>query len=122
LFQKYECLRSFSNRRLDNKFNIFEGISRNWFFMGINFITICGQVLIVNIGSSALSTVRLDAKQWAISILLGALSLPIAVLIRLIPDDFIRRFLPTKHIPQRTTPRDERFELPARSSSFPYLE
>jgi hypothetical protein len=57
-----------NNRRLDNKFNIFEGISRNWFFIGVNIITICGQVIIVFVGSSALSTVRLDRTQWAISV------------------------------------------------------
>jgi Ca2+-transporting ATPase len=52
-------------------------------------------VIIVFVGSSALSTMRLDGRQWAISILLGALSLPIAILIRLIPDDFIRGLLPS---------------------------
>jgi Ca2+-transporting ATPase len=103
-----------NNRRLDNKLNIFEGISRNWFFIGINIITILGQVLIVFLGSSALSTVRLDSTQWAISLFLGALSLPIAVLIRLIPDDFIRKLLPTRLLKRPTTydtiPSDDRFE------------
>lgn len=47
--------------------------------------------MIVSFGTSALSTVSLDSTQWAISLLLGALSLPIAMLIRLIPDDFIRK-------------------------------
>jgi Ca2+-transporting ATPase len=51
--------------------------------------------MIVFIGSSALSTVRLDSTQWGISLLLGALSLPIAMLIRLIPDDFIRKLCPS---------------------------
>jgi Ca2+-transporting ATPase len=74
--------------------NVFEGICQNWFFIGINIVTICGQVIIVSVGSSALSTVRLDGKQWAISLALGATSLPVAVLIRLIPDDFIRKLLP----------------------------
>jgi Ca2+-transporting ATPase len=107
---------TFSNRRLDNKFNIFEGITRNWFFIGINIITICGQVIIVFVGSSALSTVRLDSTQWGISLLLGALSLPIAMLIRLIPDDFIRKLYPTNILGKSQAPppprafRDNRFE------------
>ena len=88
-------LHLFSNRRLDNKFNIFEGIHRNWFFIGINLITISGQVLILCLGGSAMSTIPLDAKQWGISIMLGAISLPVAVLIRLIPNDFIRKFIPS---------------------------
>jgi P-type Ca2+ transporter type 2C len=83
--------------------NVFEGISRNWFFIGINIVTICGQVIIVSVGSSALSTVRLDMKQWGISLFLGALSLPIAVVIRLIPNDFIRKFLPRSWVESQTT-------------------
>jgi P-type Ca2+ transporter type 2C len=82
-----------SNRRLDNKLNIFEGIQRNWFFIGINVVTICGQVMIVSAGSTALSTIRLSGAQWVISLVLGGLSLPIGVLIRLIPDDYIRNLI-----------------------------
>jgi P-type Ca2+ transporter type 2C len=74
---------------------VFEGIHRNWFFIGINLITISGQVLILFLGGSALSTMPLDAKQWGISIMLGAISLPVAVLIRLIPNDFIQKFIPS---------------------------
>lgn len=102
-----------SNRRLDEKINVFEGIRRNMFFIGINLITIGGQVIIVNFGGSALSTIRLDSTQWAISILLGAFSLPIAVLIRLIPNSFIENFLPANDDNQRLRIRisdDERFE------------
>jgi Ca2+-transporting ATPase len=51
-------------------------------------------VLILFLGGSALSTIPLNGKQWGISILLGAISLPVAVLLRLIPNDFIRKFLP----------------------------
>ena len=53
---------------------------------------------------------RLDGKQWGISLLLGALSLPIAMLIRLVPDDFVRGLLPSslgKHqTPQIEVSRD----------------
>lgn len=112
--QKYTGLYLLSNRRLDNKFNIFEGIGRNWFFIGINIITICGQVIIVFLGSSALSTVRLDSTQCGISLLIGVLSLPIAVLIRLIPDDFIRKLWPntlSKNLaPLPRASQDDRFE------------
>ncbi|RFU24941.1 hypothetical protein B7463_g11402, partial [Scytalidium lignicola] len=113
-FQRYPGLYLASNRRLDNKFNAFEGIRRNWFFIGINLITISGQVIIVFAGSSALSTVRLSGTQWGISLILGAISLPVAVLIRLIPDDLIGKFVPHPHdhsqFPQIGVPSDERFE------------
>ena len=82
-----------SNRRLDNKFNIFEGIHRNYFFIGINIIMIGGQLLMVFFGGEALSTEPLNATQWAISLGLGALSLVVAVIVRLIPDELIRKFI-----------------------------
>jgi P-type Ca2+ transporter type 2C len=85
---------SSSNRRLDNGFDIFEGVQRNPFFIGINLIMIGGQIMIIFIGGRAFSVRRLNGAQWAYSIILGALSLPIAVIIRLIPDELIRKLIP----------------------------
>jgi P-type Ca2+ transporter type 2C len=114
LFERYSSLQLVSNRRLDNKFNVFEGIRRNLFFIGINVITVGGQVIIIYFGGSALSTNRLNGTEWAISIIIGAISLPVAVLIRLIPDDFIRKFIPRPRNHNQTpvirVSSDERFE------------
>ncbi len=114
IFEKCLSLCHVSNRRLDNKFNVFEGISQNLFFIGINIITIGGQVLIISFGGSVLSTMPLSGTQWAISIILGAISLPVAVLIRLIPDDFLLRFIPRmrdqNRLPRIGVSNDERFE------------
>lgn len=78
-----------SNRRLDNKLNIFEGMFKNYFFLGINTLMIGGQILIIFIGSTAFSVVPIDVTQWAICIIVAAFSLPAAVLIRYIPDEFV---------------------------------
>lgn len=83
-----------SNRRLDNRLNVFEGLHRNWYFIAINLVTVAGQVFIISFGGSALSTIRLNGVQWAISLALGAISLPVAVIIRLIPNDLIKRIFP----------------------------
>lgn len=89
-----------SARRLDNGFNIFEGILKNYWFIGIQFVIVGGQVMIIFVGGQAFSVERLDGTQWAISIVLGLLSMPVAVIIRLIPDDLVRRlfsFIPRRH-------------------------
>jgi Ca2+-transporting ATPase len=83
-----------SCRRLDNRFNIFEGFLRNKWFIGIQLIIIAGQVMIIFIGGNAFSVHRLNGAQWGYSLVLGAISLPVAVIIRLIPDEFIRRLIP----------------------------
>lgn len=89
IFNQYNC------RRLDNKFNIFEGMFRNYWFLGIQLIIIGGQILIIFVGGQAFSITRLNGSEWAVSLILGVLSLPVAVIIRLIPDEFIRRLIPT---------------------------
>ena len=72
-------------RRIDNRLNVFAGIHRNWLFMGITVFTIGIQVLIINVGGEAFSIIRLNGVQWAVSVVLGLLSLPFGVIIRLIP-------------------------------------
>jgi Ca2+-transporting ATPase len=53
-----------------------------------------GQVLIIFVGGEAFKIVRLDGKEWGLSIGLGALSLPVGALIRLTPDSWIASCLP----------------------------
>ncbi|KAK7738324.1 plasma membrane calcium [Cytospora paraplurivora] len=83
-----------NNRRLDNKLNILEGLTHNWFFIGIFLIMIGGQVLIIFVGGAAFDIVRLDGKEWGLSIGLGAISIPWGALIRKFPDRWIAAVLP----------------------------
>ncbi|GME27233.1 ATPase P-type K/Mg/Cd/Cu/Zn/Na/Ca/Na/H-transporter [Neofusicoccum parvum] len=85
-----------NNRRLDNKFNIFEGMHRNYFFIFINCIMIGGQVMIVFVGGAAFSVTKLNGAQWGYSIVLGFLSLPVGVIIRLIPDELVAKCIPER--------------------------
>lgn len=90
-----QIFNSLNNRRLDNRFNIFEGITHNWFFIGILAIMIGGQTMIIFIGGRAFSVTRINSAQWAYSIVLGALSLVVGVIVRLIPDELIARCIPS---------------------------
>lgn len=83
-----------SNRRLDNKLNILEGLHRNYFFIVINLIMIGGQVMIIFVGGQAFKVVRLTGKEWALSVGLGAISIPWGALIRLTPDSWLSGCLP----------------------------
>ncbi|KAK4149094.1 hypothetical protein C8A00DRAFT_47224 [Chaetomidium leptoderma] len=78
-----------NNRRLDNRYNIFEGITRNWFFIIINIIMVGGQVLIIFVGGAAFKITPLNGKEWGLSVGLGAISLPWGVFIRTIPDSWV---------------------------------
>ncbi|KAI9879405.1 MAG: Calcium-transporting ATPase 10, plasma membrane-type [Pleopsidium flavum] len=91
-----QIFNQYNSRRLDNNFDIFEGIFRNYFFIGIQFIIVAGQIMIIFVGGRAFAVYRLNRAQWAYSIVLGALSIPIAVIIRLIPDELIRKLIPQR--------------------------
>lgn len=91
-----QMLTSCSNRRLDNQFNIFEGLFQNWFFIGISAIMCGGQVLIVFVGGKAfdIASGGQSGIMWGTAILLGFLSIPIGVVIRLIPDVLCEKLVP----------------------------
>ncbi|KAF2180264.1 hypothetical protein K469DRAFT_593230, partial [Zopfia rhizophila CBS 207.26] len=83
-----------SSRRLGNGLNIFEVIRRNTFFIRIDLIMMGAQVLIIFIGGRAFNVTRLNGPQLGISIVLGTLSLPMGILIQLIPGLYTAKVIP----------------------------
>lgn len=81
-----QIFNEFNNRRLDNKFNIFEGVLKNYFFIGINCIMVGGQIMIVFVGGAAFQIKRIDGTQWAVCILCALPCLLWAVGLRCVPD------------------------------------
>ncbi|KAG1465460.1 hypothetical protein G6F56_004882 [Rhizopus delemar] len=82
IFNEINC------RRIDSKLNIFHNVLANKFFLFIFFLCVGLQAIIVNFGGTAFQVTRIDGASWAISICIGLVSLPIGVVIRLIPDEF----------------------------------
>ena len=72
---------------------------KNWWFIGIQFVIVGGQILIMFVGGEAFSVTRITGAQWGISLVLGALSLPMAIIIRLVPDEIFERMIP--RLPRR---------------------
>ncbi|KAG0266586.1 hypothetical protein BG011_001775 [Mortierella polycephala] len=81
IFNEVNC------RRLDNRLNIFAGISQNRYFSVIFVIMVVFQILIIEFGGKAFKTEKLDGIQWIICVVLGLLSMPVGVAIRLIPEE-----------------------------------
>ena len=84
----------FNCRRIDDHLNVFSGVHRNSLFILITCITVFGQIIIIFVGGTAFSVTRLNGVQWAVSLVLGILSLPFGAIIRVIPNTFIKRFIP----------------------------
>ncbi|GES58419.1 calcium-transporting ATPase 2 [Aspergillus terreus] len=81
-----QIFNEFNNRRLDNNYNIFEGMLKNYWFMGINCIMVGGQVMIIYVGGKAFNVTELNGLQWGICIICAIGCVPWAVLLRTIPD------------------------------------
>ena len=83
-----QIFNQFNNRRLDNKFNVFEGVHRNPYFIGISLIMIGGQIMIIYVGGAAFQIKRITGDQWAISILCALPCFLWAIVLRCIPDRY----------------------------------
>ncbi|KAJ3100802.1 hypothetical protein HDU97_001920 [Phlyctochytrium planicorne] len=81
MFNQINC------RRIDNNVNIFSGIHRNPYLYTIFFSVILVQALIVQFAGVAFSTTPITGAQWGVCVLVGFLSIPWGVIVRLIPDD-----------------------------------
>ncbi|CAK4033987.1 Calcium-transporting ATPase 2 [Lecanosticta acicola] len=94
-FTWMQIFNALNNRRLDNRFNVFEGIQNNMFFVGIFLIMVGGQTLIIFVGGwDAFQAEKQTGAQWGIALVLGVISLPIGVVVRLVPDELAERLVP----------------------------
>ncbi|KAL4971784.1 hypothetical protein BDW66DRAFT_164724 [Aspergillus desertorum] len=87
IFNEFNC------RRLDNKFNIFEGIHRNIWFFVINLLMVGGQILIIFVGGDAFGVTRLTGRQWGICLAFAVICIPWAALLKLVPDLYVGLFI-----------------------------
>ena len=81
IFNEFNC------RRLDNKFNVFEGMFKNYWFLGINAVIVGGQIMIIYIGGEAFRVTRLNGVLWAVCLICAVGCMPWAMILRLTPDD-----------------------------------
>ncbi|KZV57852.1 calcium-transporting ATPase 11, plasma membrane-type-like [Dorcoceras hygrometricum] len=85
------------NSRDIEKINVFRGLLGNWIFLGIIASTVVFQVIIVEFLGTFAGTVPLNWQLWLLSVLLGAVSMPIGVLLKCIPVDRKTNIAPRQH-------------------------
>ncbi|KAJ6864359.1 calcium-transporting ATPase 6 [Populus alba x Populus x berolinensis] len=73
------------NSRDIEKINIVRGMFSSWIFLGVMVITVVFQVIIVEFLGTFASTVPLSWQMWLLCIVIGAVSMPIAVALKCIP-------------------------------------
>ncbi|KAM0026524.1 putative P-type Ca(2+) transporter [Helianthus debilis subsp. tardiflorus] len=73
------------NSRDMDKLNVFRGMFSSWIFMAVMVATVVFQVIIVEFLGTFASTVPLDWQLWLLSVVIGLVSMPIAVVLKCIP-------------------------------------
>ncbi|KAF4361082.1 hypothetical protein F8388_016891 [Cannabis sativa] len=73
------------NSRDMEKINVFKGMFESWPFMMVMVSTVVFQVIIVELLGTFAGTIPLSWEFWLLSILIGAVSLPVAVVFKFIP-------------------------------------
>ncbi|KAF5451906.1 hypothetical protein F2P56_026962 [Juglans regia] len=73
------------NARKPDEINVFSGVTRNHLFMGIVGMTLVLQIIIIEFLGKFTSTVKLNGMQWLITIGIGLVSWPLAMVGKLIP-------------------------------------
>ncbi|KAL2809830.1 hypothetical protein BJX63DRAFT_403906 [Aspergillus granulosus] len=87
IFNELNC------RRLDNKFNVLEGIHRNRWFVVINVLMVAGQILIIFVGGAAFGVTRLEAWQWGVCLGFAVVCIPWAAVLKVVPDRWVEVFI-----------------------------
>lgn len=67
------------------RINVLRGILSNWIFVTILTSTVAFQVIIVEFLGTFASTVPLGWQLWLLSLLIGSISLIVAVILKCIP-------------------------------------
>ncbi|KNA25604.1 hypothetical protein SOVF_005140 isoform B [Spinacia oleracea] len=73
------------NARRPDQLNIFDGIIKNYFFIGIIALTLILQFMIVEFLGKLVKTVKLTPQLWLVCIVIGFISWPLAALGKLGP-------------------------------------
>ncbi|XP_039800415.1 probable calcium-transporting ATPase 6, plasma membrane-type isoform X3 [Panicum virgatum] len=73
------------NSREMEKINVFRGIFKNWIFISISTATVLFQVIIVEFLGTFANTVPLSWELWLVSVILGSVSMIVAVILKCIP-------------------------------------
>lgn len=73
------------NSREIEKINIFRGMFSSWIFLGVMVSTVGFQIIIIELLGAFASTVPLSWELWGLSVLIGFVSMPVAVVLKFIP-------------------------------------
>ncbi|KAF9174237.1 hypothetical protein BGX21_000747 [Mortierella sp. AD011] len=110
VFVFLQVFNEFNCRRIDGVLNVFRNIKNDVIFIMVQVFVVVGQVVIVQFGGQAFKTTPLTLGQWAVTVPMGSLSLPVGVFLGLLP----RRLIPEACMPNEPEEYHQALINPAR--------
>lgn len=83
----------FNARKIHDERNVFSGLSRNPYFIGIWVVCLIGQILIVNFGGIVFAVEPLDLHEWMWCVFFGLGSLLWGQLLACIPKSVVKKIV-----------------------------
>jgi magnesium-transporting ATPase (P-type) len=80
-----QVFNEYNARKIFDELNMLEGMNGNWIFLAVSIVTILCQLFLIEVGGDFVKTSPLTLSQWFITIGLGALAIPVGILMRFIP-------------------------------------
>lgn len=87
---------SWMKRISKSNLDFFQDLFRNGYFIAIMILIGSCQVLIMFFGGTAFSIAHQTPGMWATAIFAGMLSLPMGILVRICPDEWVLKIFPSK--------------------------
>jgi len=80
-----QIFNEFNSRELFNDLNVFKNLETNYIFAGVIIFTIAAQTFIIEVGGDFTRTSSLGGNEWLWSIIIGAGSLIVGLVLKFIP-------------------------------------
>jgi Ca2+-transporting ATPase len=80
-----QVFNEYTARKIFDEVNMFSGLSGNYTFFFVSVFTIGMQIFLVEVAGLFMRTSPLTPVQWLITVALGAIGLPVGVLMRFFP-------------------------------------
>jgi Ca2+-transporting ATPase len=75
----------YTARKIFDEWNCLEGIGTNYVFLMVSIVTAGCQIFLIEVGGEFVKTSPLTWDQWLITVALGAIGIPVGMLMRFIP-------------------------------------
>ena len=80
-----QVFNEYTSKSLGDHWDVFSTIPNNPIFIAVSVLTVLLQIMLIEVGGEFMQTSPLTLNQWLITIALGAISIPVGILMRFIP-------------------------------------